>query len=106
MQERGKLHIVTARDEGKLVGYFASFVDYHLHYKETMMAVNDALFLDKDYRKGSLAKDMFTFAEKELKELGVKVIHLHMKVEHPFDKLCESCGYTNSERLYAKYIGE
>ena len=102
----GALHTVTARLEGKLVGYFTSFVSTHLHYSDHLFASNDILFIDPSLRGGSVAKEMVEFAEEKLKLLGVDVISIHMKTHAPFDKLCESLDYKNVERLYSKFVGE
>ena len=106
LDENGLLHVVTTRDGEKLVGYFISLVTTHLHYKDTLHAMNDMLYLIKDYRKGRIAINMFKYAEKDLQERGVKVLTLSMKTMQPFDSLCESLGYSNIERVYGKYIGE
>ena len=106
MEDAGMLHIVTARDEGKLVGYYVSVVNSGLHYSETKFAMCDALFVDPDYRGGTTAYKMFKFAFSELKELGVQCISLHMKTDFPFDKLCEKLGMQKQEYLYSIYVGD
>lgn len=106
MEKAGTLHIVTARDKGELVGYFVSFIVTHMHYSDHTYAMNDILFLLPDYRHAGNAADMFGYAEDRLKELGVSVISLHMKVEHPFHTLSDYLGYDRVEYNYSKYIGD
>ncbi len=104
MEKSGNLHIVTARDGEKLIGYFVSFISYHPHYKETLFANNDILYLHPEYRGADTALGMFIYAEECLADLGVEVLMLHMKTAKPFDALCEALEYENVERLYSKYI--
>ena len=106
IEDTGSLHIVTARKEGVLIGYFVSFLTPSIHYKDHVFALNDVLYVAEKYRGGSVAFKMFIFAESHLKKLGVSVIFIHMKVYAPFDKLCLKLGYTNVERSYSKYIGD
>lgn len=106
IEETGSLHIVTARKLGKLIGYFISFINPHLHYKDHYFAINDILFVSPAYRNSSVGKEMFKFAEEELAKEGVSVLMMSMKTHAPFDHLCESLGYSNVERTYSKYIGE
>lgn len=106
LEAAGMLHIVVARDEGKLVGYFATLIDFGLHYSRTKFGVNDALFLHPDYRGGRTAYGMFKFAFSELKKEGVECISIHMKTDFPFDKLCEKLGMQKQEYLYSIYVGD
>lgn len=106
MADDGLLHVVTARDEGKLIGYFVSFLLPHIHYSSTVYAVNDILFIDKEYRNAKVGLGLFSYAEEQLKAEGASVIVIHMKTSVPFDSLCEGLGYDYAERNYSKYIGD
>lgn len=106
LDELGLLHIVTARDEGVLVGYFVSFLMPNIHYQDHTYAVNDIVYIQEDLRKTKVGLEMFKYAEEQMKDLGVSVMTIHMKTAMPFDSLCEGLGYNYAERNYSKYIGE
>jgi len=106
MDEDDTFICLAARDEGKLIGYYASFLMPNLHYMNDLFAVNDVLFLHPDYRKGKNAVGLIKYAESFFKDMGASVITIHMKVSNPFDRLLEWLGWDYSERLYSKYIGE
>ena len=55
-EKQGILKIFTARDEGKIVGYFAVLVNRSLHYQDHLYAHNDVIFLHPDHRKGFAAQ--------------------------------------------------
>lgn len=107
--EAGALHIVTARDEGRLVGYHVAIVSGHLHYKSTLHGITDVYFILPEYRKGRTGIRLFQRVEKELKELGVKKLFTGCKL-HTADgksgKLFEYLGYNATETLFTKYIGD
>lgn len=100
----GNLKIFTVRNDSDLVGYFICTVGSNLHYKDHTFAVNDVLFLHKDYRKGLTGAKLIKFAEKCLREDGVSVLVINTKVHQPFDKLMEFLGFNLTERVYSKYI--
>lgn len=104
--ELGLIHILTAREEEELIGYFISFVQPHLHYMDTLFAVNDVLFVTKKHRKGRVGYILFKKAEESLKEIGVDVIMIHAKVHADFKPLMDSLGYDRVEYNYSKYIGD
>lgn len=106
LEQAGKLKIFTARDDGKLVGYFVVIVDRHIHYKDHLFANNDILFVDKKYRKGFTGIKLVKFAEKCLKEDGVSVLTINTKVHQPFDKMLTFLKFNKIERIYSKYIGQ
>jgi len=89
----GVLHILTARDDEKLIGYFISFVQPHVHYMDNTFAINDVLFIHPSYRKGSVGYKLFKHAEKSLKAIGVDVIMIHAKVKRDFKPLMDKLGY-------------
>lgn len=106
MADAGILHIVTARDDGKLIGYYVSMIMPGLHYKHTTFGTNDVLFVDPEYRGGRTAYGMFKFAFKALKEAGCDIVFLHMKTDQPFERLCEALGMEKQEYLFSKYLGD
>lgn len=106
LERSGSLKIFTARDNGKLVGYFVVVVSKHMHYKDHLFANNDIVFVAKEYRKGFVGVNLIKFAEKCLKEDGVSVMTINTKVHQPFDKLLDFLKFTKIERIYSKYIGD
>lgn len=106
LDRNGHLRIFTARDGAKLVGYFVLIVNRSLHYKNHLFAVNDILFMDKDYRKGSVAMRLLKFAEKAMRDEGVSLVMVNTKVHQPFDPLMERLGYNLIERIYSKNLIE
>ena len=106
IDEFGMLHVMTARDDDKLIGYFISFVQPNLHYKDNMFASNDILFIHPDYRKGSVGYKLFKNAESSLLELGVDVIIIHTKIHKDFKPLMDKLGFDRVEYIYSKYVGD
>lgn len=104
LEAAGVLRIFTARESGRLVGYFACFVRRHLHYRETLFAVNDVLFLTREHRKGWAGPRLIRFAEKCLKADGVTVLAINTKRHRPFDLLLKRMNYTTAETVYQKVL--
>lgn len=102
----GMIRIFTAREDGELVGYFVVTIAPHLHYKDHKYALNDVIYLTPDLRAMGIGKGLISFAESVLQEAGISVLIINMKVQHPFDPLLEKLGFTSTERVYSKYIGE
>lgn len=106
LETAGKLKIFTARDDDRMIGYFVVLVGPNLHYKDHIFAVNDILYLDKNYRKGRTGIKLIKFAEQCLKEDGASVLNINTKTHKPFDSLMEYLGFNLIERVYSKYIGD
>lgn len=100
------LHIITAREDSLLVGYYVCIVQPNLHYASTLFSANDILFIHPDYRKGFTGIKLIKEAEKQMKERGVQVMGIHFKTYAPFDKILERLGWDYTERLYTKYLGD
>ena len=106
LEDKGQLRIFTARENGKLIGYFVVIIGVNLHYKDHVFAVNDILYLHSSWRKGLTGVKLIKFAEKCLKLEGVSVMSINTKTHRPFDSLMSYLKYDLVERVYQKYIGD
>lgn len=106
LQSTGNMHLVTAREDGKLVGYCMSLIALHLHNKQCLMGYNDVLFLKPLHRKGYTAKKMISFAEECLRKKGIILYYISVKLEHDFGKLLSRMDYIPVERVYEKVFVE
>lgn len=104
LDEMGMCHIVTARDEGIMIGYFVSFVMPHLHYQDCLYAMNDIVFVAKEHRHGSVGAKLIRFAEVELAKMGAHRMCLHVKVSNDFGPLLERMGFACTEKNYEKLL--
>jgi GNAT superfamily N-acetyltransferase len=103
LQDNDALAIVTARDDGKLVGYFIMFCQRHPHYASTKVAVEDIKFLDQKYRGGTGLK-MIKFAERLARQLGCKVIFQRSKAKSEHGPMYARLGYDLIDEVYAKRL--
>ncbi len=100
MEKLGFLHIVTARDDGELVGYFISAMMANPHYKDHMMAKNDLMYVAPSHRGRLTAPKMIMYAIKQLKDKGVSVLHTHIKTEHDYSSFLERMGFVEIEKVH------
>jgi GNAT superfamily N-acetyltransferase len=104
LEQENKLHLVTVRDDGYLVGYQITFVGGHFHYKDTLHGMVDLYFVAPAYRKSKIGLELLKFAEKSLKELGVVKIITGCKVHMDHTTLFERLGYMFSDKTFMKLI--
>ena len=103
MQGVGALRSYSARDEhGKLIGYAVYFVRPHPHYKQTLMAQQDILYVDPERRGMGLF--LLKFADLELKKIGVELVSHHIKVAHDWSAAAEKLGYKKTDIIVMKRL--
>jgi GNAT superfamily N-acetyltransferase len=103
LEEFGMTRCYVARDnDGTMLGYAIYFVKPNLHYKESLQAVQDILYVSPKHRKtgGSFIK----WCDEQLRADGVQVVHQHVKVEHNFGPLLERFGYEHVEHIYSRRL--
>lgn len=107
MADLGMFHILTARSDGLLIGYWATFVYPHFHYDHDLMGFCDIYYLKPEFRKGRNGINLFKEAEKALKKRGCVKIFSATKLHGDLDnsKLFEWLGWKWVEKVYSKYIG-
>lgn len=104
LEKINALHLVTARHEGELVGYFMFVLSPHLQHRSTLHATSVLYYLDPKWRKGFTAVMFFRFASESLKERGVSRVIVDVPVESDKSRLFERLGFTKIANSYAKFL--
>jgi hypothetical protein len=74
LERAGIYRAISVRKASRLIGYNGYFVQPHLRHRTSLWAINDALFIDKDERKGTLGIKLVAESVKMLRSIGVKVV--------------------------------
>lgn len=104
MDAKGELHVVVARCEGKIIGYWLGIVRPHLHYIDSLTAFTDVYFIAPEHRKGRAGINLFKFVESSLAARGVQKMFTATKCHLDMSRLFEHLGFTRTEIVYSKVI--
>ena len=97
MEIMGVARFFTARDHGRLVGYFITLTGPHLHFKTCTMAHCDAVYLHPHYRPLNAVR-FFEAAINDLREnTKADILSIHMKLHVPFRGLLTKLGAEQTE---------
>lgn len=99
----GQLRIYTARQDD-LIGYAIYIVAPASHYRDSLQAKQDVLYLMPEHRAGRIGWRLIEFADAQLRAEGVQLVHQHVKVNHNFGPLLERLGYERAEYLYTRRL--
>jgi GNAT superfamily N-acetyltransferase len=102
LEDSGVLRVVTARDNGSLVGYIVSLVSYHINYQATLCGSMITLYVDPAYRNRLLSYRMFKFAMDDLIEQGATILSAQMNLRVPYSKLLRKLGFQPTHELWEK----
>jgi hypothetical protein len=98
------LLILTARSEGKLVGYYFWFVMPHPHYCTAgPMGLTDMYYVLPEYRGGTGAR-LFIASETELRKRGVIKAITSCKLSEDHTAFLECLGWTWSDKTFVKLL--
>lgn len=104
MEDMGILRVFTAReDDGDLIGYCVFFVKHNMHYKSSLNALQDVLFIRPD-KRGMFAPKFILWCDRQLKADGVQLVCQHLKAAHDFSPLLERLGYEFMDKIYVKRL--
>lgn len=106
MEAKGLLHVVTARKDGKLIGYYIGIcLDHHPHNKDAgPVATTDMFYIVPSHRHGAGAK-LLMMVEKTLRERGVKKASLSTKLHHLTNRaLLEALGWEATDLVFHKLL--
>jgi hypothetical protein len=82
----GLLRIYTVRVQDFLVGYWVGMVATSLHYKSSLQARQDTLFVHPDYRQGLVGYRFLKWVDQQLALEDVEIVYQHFK-RLPDDRL-------------------
>jgi hypothetical protein len=99
----GKLVFVAARDGGVLAGYSVWAVTNPLHFKSTLYAQNDVIYMKPEYR-GHEGLRLIKESEKFMQERGVKKILWGVMRNKDWSCILERMGYEQEDILMSKVM--
>jgi len=102
VEEAGALRVYTYRVHNTLVGYAVFFVRHNMHYKGSLQAVQDVLFIKKECRGNG--REFVKWCDEQLKLEGVQVVYHHVKSAHNWGKMLEAMDYELVDLIYAKRL--
>lgn len=107
VEARGNLRCYTARMAGVLVGYAIFFVDWNLHYSESLQANQDVLFVMKEHRHGRVGFGLIRYSEEALRKEGVQIVYHHLKTKTPDTiALFHKLDYSDVDLIVAKRLDQ
>jgi len=107
VNKRGRIRFYSARENGVLVGYAMFILGYSGHYKDSLRATNDCLYIESEHRKGLAGYKFMQWCETQLSAdpAKIKFIIWKTKTNHDFGPILKRQGYALEELTYSKHIG-
>jgi len=105
LYKSGMLHLVCARDEGKLVGYHVGVLRPHPHYKSTLMCFSDMFYLLREYRRGMNGYEFMKFFKDTALTRGVKRIYWSSKRTIDITPIAKRLGFIHIENVFTYTVG-
>lgn len=104
IEDAGMLRVFSARAEDRLIAYVIYVVRSHPHYKTTIFANQDVLFIHPDYRRSLVFHRLMKTAAESLRAEGVVVEVQHVKVYADFGPALLRMGYEKVEDIYMRRL--
>ena len=105
LEDAGFLRAYTLRDRGELKGYAVFLVKTNAHYRTSLQAHQDILYVDPEYRQAMLGARFLVWCDDQLRKEGVQVVHHHVKVNIlDYGPLLKRLGYEYVDAIWAKRL--
>ena len=102
LDSKQALFVYLAMQDNVCIGYSLNLITNHLHYADLMYALNDVLFVKKEFRGGRLGLQLIKVTEDHARSLGCKMLLWHAKENTALDKLLPKLKYGVQEIMYSK----
>ena len=105
LEALNQLCIIAARTSGRLVGYAVFFVSPHPHYKSSLQAQEDVIYMHPALRGMGHGRELLDATERILRRRGCQMVHHHVKLAHPeLGDLLALNGYRAVETIFSKRL--
>lgn len=101
LDRSSKLRILTARDNGSLIGYIVFVVYKHPHHEKILCGHEDAFYLSKTHRKGLTGAKMIREGVRLLASQGVQRVFFTTDAANDCGPLLERIGFAKSNVIYS-----
>lgn len=102
LEDSGLTRVFTVRKNNALIGYSLFFVRPNPHYKSSLQAVQDVIFIDKEHR--GIGRKFISWCDEQLRSESVQVVYHHVKTQHNFGPVLERNGYELIDLIYGKRL--
>lgn len=102
LYEAGVMFNLTARKDGKLVGYFVVMVSPNLSCLGEKMMFGASLFVLKEWRGKGPGIRLIRMAEKKAKDYNCQTVMISSPSRKPIDGLLRKMGYHAEETLFSR----
>lgn len=102
----GLLLVLTARRDGKLVGYFVAItIHHHPHNKDGgKVSTCDMFYILPEHRRGGAGAKLLKAAESELRARGVKKASISTKLHFENGALLDALGWEPTDIVRQKLL--
>lgn len=105
-ERKGELFVATAREEGRVIGYFIGFIGRSLHYADMVMCTPDIYYVHPSARFKNAGTILFNFVKAELKRRGVQYWVVGDKNHKSLAAFFELHRFKKIENYYSMWIGD
>lgn len=104
LEAAGVLLVLGAWDGSTMIGYSVTLVLPHLHYRNTIVAQNDVLFVAPDSRGSRAGLALIKTTERMAKERGAALMLWHAKLHTKLHAVLPRLDYSEHETIFAKEL--
>jgi len=98
------LQVITAREDGELVGFHVATVQPDIFYKHILTGFVMLYYMLPLFRGRGRGSGLFEYAEKLYKQKEVQRVFMSRKIYIPNEKVFTKLGYKQIEANYTKAI--
>lgn len=104
LYEGGHLVILTAREDGNMIGYLLMVVRKHFHSTGIKAGTEEAMYLKPEKRIGTTGIRMMKIMEVVLKSLGVQRVYYTSRPQRDLSRLYSRLGFSPVASIFAKNL--
>lgn len=104
LESMGMVSLTTARDDGRLVGYYCNLIAGDPHYRSLKTAECDVYWVANEYRGAGVGARLIRASEANGIAMGANKFRTRVKLDHDHGRLFEALGYKPIERVYSKLV--
>lgn len=104
IESSGMLHLLTARVDGKLIGYLMTIIHPHLHFADVIYGFVDGFYVKPEYRDAGVVESLIGDNEDMLRSAGIGRIRMDAQPDMWLYKELKKLHYERTEFVFMKWL--
>jgi GNAT superfamily N-acetyltransferase len=100
----GRLLCLSARENGRLIGYSVMILNFAMHHRTVICGFGDVIYVEEGRGRAHVAADLIRASREWARSKGARRLAWWVEPDSPLKKILQSLGFASDEVLMEQVL--